>query len=36
LALKEINYNGYIGVEVLPLPDPYSAAKQALSYMNKL
>ncbi|MBA7550667.1 5-keto-L-gluconate epimerase [subsurface metagenome] len=36
LALKEINYNGYIGVEVLPLPDPYSAAKQALSYIVKL
>ena len=36
LALKEINYNGYIGVEALPLPDSYSAAKQALSYIGKL
>jgi len=34
LALKEINYNGYIGVEALPLPDSYSAAKQALSYLS--
>lgn len=36
LALKEINYNGYIGIEALPLPDSYSAAKQALSYILKL
>jgi len=36
LALKEINYNGYIGIEALPLPDSYSAAKQALSYIGRL
>ena len=36
LALNEIKYSGYIGIEVLPLPDSYSAAKQALSYIQKL
>lgn len=28
-VLKEINYNGYISAEILPLPDDYNAAKQA-------
>jgi len=36
MALKEVNYNGYIGIEVLPLPDAYSAAKQALLHIGKL
>jgi len=35
-TLKQINYDGYIGIEALPLPDGDSAAKQALSYISKL
>lgn len=35
-ALKEVNYDGYIGIEALPLPDSDSAARQALSYLSKL
>ena len=33
-ALKKINYSGPIGVEVLPLPDDYNAAEQAIRYLN--
>jgi sugar phosphate isomerase/epimerase len=35
-ALKEVNYDGYIGIEALPLPDGDNAARQALSYLSKL
>lgn len=33
-VLKKIHYNNPIGIEVLPLPDDYSAAKQAMRYMS--
>ncbi|WP_303881056.1 5-keto-L-gluconate epimerase [Acetomicrobium mobile] len=35
-TLLEINYDGYIGIEALPLPDGDSAARQALSYIDAL
>ncbi len=35
-TLKKVNYDGYIGLEALPLPDSETAAMQALSYINKL
>ena len=35
-ALKTINYTGPVGIEVLPLPDDYSAAEQAISYLNSM
>jgi sugar phosphate isomerase/epimerase len=35
-VLKKINYEGYIGIEALPLPDDVSAAKQALFHIGKL
>jgi sugar phosphate isomerase/epimerase len=34
--LKEIHYNGPIGVEVLPSPDDDRASKQALDYIRAL
>ena len=38
-VLQEINYKGYISVEILPTPDSYTAAKQAIisikSYLNQ-
>ena len=38
-VLKEINYSGYISAEILPVPDSYAAAKQAItsmkSYLNQ-
>ena len=38
-VLQEINYKGYISVEILPIPDSYTAAKQAIisikSYLNQ-
>ena len=34
-ALREIGYDGYLSAEVLPLPDPHSAAKQTIeSFRN--
>ncbi len=33
-VLKEINYSGYISAEILPLPDSYTAAKQAIDSMK--
>lgn len=35
-TLKEVNYDGYAGIEALPLPDGESAARQAISYIGKL
>ena len=35
-TLKEVNYDGYIGIEALPLPDGDNAARQALSHISKL
>lgn len=38
-VLQEINYKGYISAEILPVPDSYTAAKQAItsikSYLNQ-
>lgn len=36
VVLKEINYDGYIGIEALPLPDDVSAARQAFFHISKL
>jgi sugar phosphate isomerase/epimerase len=35
-ALREIGYDGYLSAEILPLPDPRSAAAQAISYYRSL
>lgn len=35
-ALKEINYNNYIGVEVLPIPNADEAAKKSIEFLKKL
>ena len=32
--LKEIEYKGYISAEILPVPDSYTAAKQAIDSMR--
>jgi len=32
--LKMKNYPGWLSVEILPKPDPYSAAKQAINYLK--
>jgi sugar phosphate isomerase/epimerase len=34
-ALKSIGYRGPIGVEILPLPDDLSAARQAIRYLRQ-
>lgn len=35
-ALKEVNYDGWISVEILPEPDPDSAAEQAIKHLRTL
>ena len=35
-ALHSIGYQGFIGIEILPWPDPDTAAKQAIQYMRKI
>lgn len=35
-ALKEISYLGHLSAEILPLPDPVSAARQTLSSIRQL
>lgn len=35
-VLKDNNYSGYISFEILPLPDPVAAARDALSYIKNL
>ena len=35
-TLNEVGYNGWISVEILPEPDPDSAAKQSIEYLRKL
>ena len=35
-ALKEINYNGFIGIEVLPKPNADEAARISIEYLKKL
>jgi sugar phosphate isomerase/epimerase len=35
-ALNEVNYDGWISVEIFPEPDPDSAARQAITYLRTL
>lgn len=35
-TLSEIGYNGVIGIEVLPKPDDFQAAQQAIRHINSL
>ncbi len=35
-TLVKINYKNAIGIEILPKPDDFSAARQAISYLRKL
>jgi sugar phosphate isomerase/epimerase len=35
-ALKEINYTGHLSAEILPLPDPVTAAKQTIQSIRSL
>lgn len=35
-ALEEINYQGFLSLEVFPLPDPGTAAKKGIENMRKL
>lgn len=35
-TLREVGYDGYLSAEILPRPDPLSAARQAVSYLRPL
>ena len=35
-ALREINYTGYLSAEILPFPDPETAARQSFSAIYSL
>jgi len=35
-TLKDIGYNGFVTVEILPQPDPDTAAKMAINYLRQL
>ena len=35
-ALKRVGYQGYLSLEVLPLPDPDTAAKKGIETTRKL
>jgi sugar phosphate isomerase/epimerase len=35
-SLKRIGYEGYVTVEILPYPDPDTAAEQAITYLRTL
>jgi sugar phosphate isomerase/epimerase len=35
-VLKEINFKGPVGIEVLPLPEDFKAAQQGLLFLRKL
>ncbi len=35
-ALREVGYDGYLGMEILPLPDPDTAAREALANLRRL
>lgn len=35
-VLREIGYAGYLSAEILPRPDPISAARQAIAYLRPL
>jgi sugar phosphate isomerase/epimerase len=34
-ALQEIDYSGWIGIEVLTKPNSYEAAKQSIEYLTR-
>jgi sugar phosphate isomerase/epimerase len=34
-ALREMKYSGYISAELLPLPDPDTAAEKTILFLNK-
>jgi sugar phosphate isomerase/epimerase len=35
-ALRGAGYDGWITVEILPVPDPDTAARQAIEYLRSL
>jgi sugar phosphate isomerase/epimerase len=35
-TLRDIGYHGYLGLECLPIPDPQSAAEQAIEYLEEM
>jgi sugar phosphate isomerase/epimerase len=35
-ALRRAGYDGWIAVEILPVPDPDTAARQAIEYLRPL
>ena len=35
-ALRQINYQGFLGLEVLPIPDPQTSARKSLEKMRNL
>jgi sugar phosphate isomerase/epimerase len=35
-TVDEIKYGGWIGLEVLPEPDPYTAAKDSIDYLRTI
>ncbi|MGH2406293.1 MAG: 5-keto-L-gluconate epimerase [bacterium] len=35
-VLKEIGYDGYLSAEILPVPDPESAARQAIAHLRAI
>jgi len=35
-VLKEIGYDGYLSAEILPLPDPESAARQTIAHLRPM
>ena len=35
-TLREIGYQGYLGLECFPIPDPQSAAEQAIEYLGEI
>ena len=35
-SLKRMGYDGWISVEILPEPDPDTAARQAVEYLRPL
>ena len=35
-TLDEINYNGFVSMEIMPWPDPDTAARSAIAYLKKI
>jgi sugar phosphate isomerase/epimerase len=34
-TLREMNYSGYVSMEIAPLPDPDTAARSAISFLRQ-